>query len=243
LIYCPEISIILKKFTMFFPIGDDNVKGGSWPFFTYVFLILNVGVFGFMMLNSIEFAEKTVDFWGYRPVEILAGSRLETLISSMFLHGGWLHLIGNMLFLWVFADNIEAVIGHFRFIIFYILGGLAAAAAHVLFNMNSDIPCVGASGAIAAVLGAYLVMFPSSRVKILVFLCVFFPTFDVPAFAFLGIWIVQQIISGYGELSIPTADSGGGVAWWAHIGGFVFGFVMGLYYRSRFDLRNWNARV
>ena len=157
-----------------------------------------------------------------------------------------MHLIGNMVFLWVFADNIEATVGNINFLVFYILGGLAASALHIYFNHSGagiigtpcgegfpcgldktclgDIPTVGASGAIAAVLGAYLVMFPKSKVKIIVIY--FFRSFRIPAFWFLGIWIGQQLLSGFASLS-PGNVVSGGTAWWAHIGGFIFGVVAG----------------
>jgi len=214
---------------MIFPIGDDQVKGGHFPLFSYGFILLNIAVFVFQVnlppgqLNAFIF-----DF-GSIPAETTHGEDLYTLVTSMFLHGGWMHLIGNMLFLWVFADNIEATIGNFRFLIFYLLGGLAAHLAHIYFNWDSTIPTVGASGAISAVLGAYLVMFPTSRVKLLF---IVFP-FRMPAFLFLGLWIWQQWISGTAALDIATAENAG-VAWWAHIGGFAFGLLAGFYYRVRF---------
>lgn len=222
---------------MFFPIGDDNVKNGVTPIFSWAFLLANVAVFILQISQTPELGEVFVDRWAYKPVDITSGQHLETLITSMFLHGGWMHIIGNMLFLWVFADNIEAVIGSGRFVLFYLGGGLVAALAHTAFNLGSEAPCIGASGAIAAVLGAYLVMFPSSRVRIIVILIFFFPRFTVPAFLFLGIWIVQNLISGVGSLNLEAIEEGGGVAWWAHIGGFVFGFFMGLIYRNRFNPR------
>ena len=147
----------------------------------------------------------------------------------MFLHGGWMHLIGNMLFLWIFADNIEATIGNFQFLMFYIAGGVAAAALHVIFNMQSVVPAVGASGAISAVLGAYLIMFPKSKIRILVIY--FFRSFKVSALIFLGLWIGQQLISGIFSLG-ASSTQGSGVAWWAHIGGFVFGVLAGLWYKQ-----------
>lgn len=217
---------------MIFPIGDDQVKGGHFPLFSYGFILLNIAVFALQVnlppgqLNAFIFE------YGSIPAETTRGQDLYTLFTSMFLHGGWMHLIGNMLFLWVFADNIEATIGNFRFLIFYLLGGLAAQAAHIYFNWDSTIPTVGASGAISAVLGAYLVMFPTSRVKLLF---IIFP-FRMPAFLFLGIWIWQQWISGTAALNVTTAESTG-VAWWAHIGGFAFGLIAGFYYRLRYKNR------
>lgn len=167
--------------------------------------------------------------FGSIPEEITRGEDFFTLFTSMFLHGGWMHLIGNMLFLWVFADNIEAVVGNVKFLLFYVLGGLAAHFGHIFFNFSSEIPTVGASGAISAVMGAYLVMFPTSRIKVLVF---FITSFRMVAIIFLGFWIIQQVISGLAAIS-PEAASSAGVAWWAHIGGFVFGVVAGLHFRMQ----------
>jgi len=215
---------------MIFPIGDDQVKGGTFPIFSYAFIALNVAVFVYEVLLMGKGENAFNDFlmtYGAIPNEILSGQDLPTLFTSMFLHGGWMHVIGNMLFLWVFADNIEAVIGNTRFLVFYILGGLAAHAAHIYFNMESGIPTVGASGAISAVMGAYLVMFPKSKIK----LFFFFLTFRVSAFLFLGFWIFQQVNAGVAGLSQLGEEAG--VAWWAHIGGFVFGVLAGFYFRSR----------
>ena len=211
---------------MLFPIGDDQVKGGHFPLFSYLFIALNIVVFAFQMMSP----GMLIGEYAAVPAEIEAGRNLPTLITSMFLHGGFGHIFGNMLFLWVFADNIEATIGNVRFIIFYLLGGLAAHAAHIYFNAGSVVPTVGASGAISAVMGAYMVMFPASRVK----LWFFFLTFRVPAFLFLGVWIWMQWSSGWASLEVGA--QGGGTAWWAHIGGFVFGFIAGLYFRIAYPM-------
>lgn len=215
---------------MIFPIGDDQVKGGHFPLFSYGFIIVNVAIFLFQVNLPYDTQEAFIYHYGSIPREIVNGEDWFTLITSMFLHGGWMHLIGNMLFLWVFADNIEATIGSFRFLIFYFLGGLAAHAAHIYFNWGSDIVTVGASGAISAVMGAYLVMFPTSKVKIWAFIIFFF---RVPAILFLGIWIWQQSVSGLASLDVATAETAG-VAWWAHIGGFAYGVIAGIYYRIRY---------
>lgn len=227
---------------MIFPIGDDQVIGGHPPYFSYGFIVLNVLIF----LLQVSIPGNLICEWGSIPNEIVAGQDWITLFSSMFMHGGWMHLIGNMLFLWVFADNIEATIGNFNFLAFYLLGGLAASAAHIFFSIgdmgvacctvcgtiecfgdipacNGSIPTVGASGAISAVMGAYLVMFPKSRVKMLV--VIFFRSFYIPAFLFLGFWIGQQLLSGFASLD-PNAVASS-TAWWAHIGGFVFGVLVG----------------
>lgn len=211
---------------MFFPIGDDNIKGGTYPLITYTLLVLN-GLAFYWELQQGEAINAFIQEYGAIPVYILAGERLHTLFSSMFLHAGIAHILGNMLFLWIFADNIEAVIGNRRFLFFYLIGGLAAHAAHLFFNATSPIPTVGASGAIAAVMGAYLVMFPTSRVRVLF---IVFP-FYVSAYVFLGLWIFSQFQNGLGQLSVQTAQSAG-VAYWAHIGGFVFGVAAGFFFRQ-----------
>ncbi|MEE9324202.1 MAG: rhomboid family intramembrane serine protease, partial [Dehalococcoidia bacterium] len=142
-----------------------------------------------------------------------------TLFSSMFMHGGWLHLGGNMLFLWVFGDNIEDRLGRLKYLIFYIAAGLAAVGAQLLVNLNSGIPTIGASGAIAGVLGAYLLLFPRSQIRTVIIF--FFITYvSLPAYLLIGIWIFQQFFNGFLSLG---ADFAGGVAYWAHVGGFVFG--------------------
>ncbi len=230
---------------MLFPIGDTNVRGGYKPLFSYSFIALNIIIF-LLQLNT---SGHLVCAYATIPNVILKGDQLHTLVSSMFLHGGWMHLIGNMLFLWVFGDNIEAIMGNIRFLIFYLLGGLFATFAHIAAGLVAgspemasccepcvllnacetassacpgSIPSLGASGAISAVLGAYIVFFPKSRIKVLIF---FFVT-TVPAVVFLGLWFVEQLISGVGSMGPLTAQTAG-VAWWAHIGGFIFGLIYG----------------
>jgi len=215
---------------MFFPVGDTQVQGGHKPYVSYTFLVVNILIFLYEVSLGSNGAAAFLTEYGTIPAEIMAGQDMFTLVTSMFLHGGWMHLIGNMLFLWVFGDNIEATIGSVPFLIFYLLGGFAASGAHIFFNMTSSIPSVGASGAIAAIMGAYLVMFPKSKIKVLV--VILFRNFEIPAMVFLGLWFGQQLISGVGEISINTADTAG-VAWWAHIGGFVFGLVAGWWFRDK----------
>lgn len=223
---------------MIFPIGDDQVKGGYFPLFSYGFILLNVAIFLWQSQMPVGQLNAFVFEYGSIPKEITTGQDWFTLFSSMFLHGGWMHLIGNMLFLWVFADNIEATVGSFSFLVFYFLGGLAAHAAHIYFNWDSPIPTIGASGAISAVIGAYLIMFPGSKIK----LFFFFFIFRVPAFLFLGYWIWQQWNSGIASIEgIQTAESEG-IAYWAHIGGFVFGVLGGIYYRFTGRLRGVQLR-
>lgn len=216
---------------MFIPLGDDQVAGGHRPIFAYGFIALNVLIFLYQATMDPALQIAFVNEYGSIPQEIQAGEDLQTLLTSMFLHGGWMHLIGNMLYLWIFADNIEATVGSFIFLVFYLLGGLAAHFGHIYFNPNSVIPTVGASGALSAVMGAYLVMFPKSRIR--GYLFVFRIT--VPAIFFLLFWFAQQAMSGYASLAPETSmGQSGGVAWWAHIGGFVFGVLGGLYFRQKF---------
>jgi membrane associated rhomboid family serine protease len=141
----------------------------------------------------------------------------------MFMHGGWLHIVGNMLFLWIFGNNVEDSMGRLRFVLFYLLGGVAAALAQVAIDPDATVPLVGASGAIAAVLGAFAITHPTANVRCLLFLVVFVTVIDLPALAVLGFWFVQQLLEGFGALELGT---GGGVAWWAHVGGFVAGLML-----------------
>ncbi len=172
----------------------------------------------------------SVPVWAMpRPDYGLLGNLISILVS-MFLHGGWMHIIGNMWFLYVFGDNVEDALGHGPYLLFYLGGGYAAALAHALANPHSVVPTVGASGAIAAVLGAYMVWFPGSRVHTLIFLGFFVTTAELPAILFLGFWFLLQLFQG--TLSLG-AESLGGVAWFAHVGGFVYGFLLARWLRAR----------
>lgn len=215
-----------------FPIGDENVRGSGPAFVNYILIAINVIVFLFESTMDPNTLQAFFNEWAVQPAEITSGVSLITLLTSMFMHGGWLHLIGNMVFLWVFGDNIEAVLGHAAYLFFYLAGGLAATAAHIFFNLGSMIPSLGASGAIAAVLGAYIVMFPRSQVRALIFLGFFTRITRVSALLFLGIWFVTQIFSGVAGLGADTAQTSG-VAFMAHVGGFVFGLAAGLLLRGR----------
>jgi membrane associated rhomboid family serine protease len=163
------------------------------------------------------------------PTQSLS-QELLTIPTSMFLHGGWLHLIGNMLYLWIFGNNIEDRLGRLPFLLFYFVGGFAAAFSQVLIGPNSTVPVIGASGAIAAVLGAYLVLFPRARVLSLVFLGFFYQLLEVPALVVLGLWFVLQLIDGLASLGVES--SSGGVALFEHIGGFIAGVLVGLVLRT-----------
>jgi membrane associated rhomboid family serine protease len=216
---------------MIFPIGDINVERGYKPYVTYLFIAINILVFGYQLSLSDQGLNQFIVTYGNIPLEASQGVDLYTLITCVFMHGGFMHIIGNMLFLWVFADNIEAIVGPVKFILFYMVGALAASVTHIVIDPQSTIPTVGASGAISASLGAYIVMFPKSKIKVLVVL--FFRSFQVSAIYFLGLWIIQQIISGVGALQVTTSAKEGGVAYWAHIGGFVFGVLCGFLFKKK----------
>jgi membrane associated rhomboid family serine protease len=235
---------------MFFPIGDTQVSGGHKPYLAYSFIALNIGIYFLQLMTE----GNLVCEYAVIPENIKNGSGLHTLISSLFMHAGWMHIIGNMLFLWVFADNIESIIGSLKFLVFYILGGIIASLAHILMDggnigdvTNCCIPCngcategmtlcqgfipsLGASGSISAVMGAYMVMFPKSKIKIIFLL--FFSTFFMNAWVFLALWFVQQLFSGVGGTLSVESSTSSGVAWWAHIGGFVFGLIAGYYFKQ-----------
>jgi membrane associated rhomboid family serine protease len=213
-----------------FPIGDENEHDGI-AFVTIALIVLNVVAFINEINRPAGAVQAFIFAWGVVPKEFAAGVDLpplipvpywSTMLTSMFLHGGWGHLGGNMLFLWIFGDNIEHRVGHVRFVIFYLLCGVVASIAHIVFNSGSAIPAVGASGAISGVLGGYLLMFPRNRVYVLTWGGVI----GVPALFMLGLWIVTQFVNGVGSIAVTDETGGGGVAYMAHIGGFVAGLVL-----------------
>lgn len=201
-----------------FPIGDDNNTRRGVPLVTYALIVLNVLFF----LVELSGGEPFILQWAFVPSRFLANpvGDLLTLFTSMFMHGGWVHLGGNMLYLWIFGDNVEDRLGHGKYLVFYLLCGLAATFAQLAFSLGSNIPNLGASGAIAGVLGAYLVMFPQGRVRVLQGQRVI----PMPALIVIGFWFVLQLFSGIGSIA-NIADTGG-VAYMAHIGGFIAGFVL-----------------
>lgn len=206
-----------------FPIRDHN-PSGRLPFVTTALIVANVLAFlayypGAPDLWLMRFYYN----WGLIPDAALSGHRVETLFTHMFLHGGWMHLIGNMLFLWIFGDNLEEEMGHLPFLLFYLAAGLAAAALQIAPDPASQVPMVGASGAIAGVMGAYLMLFPRAKVDVVLIIVVFIRILTLPAWIVLGVWFGIQLFSG---LALPTAE--GGVAWFAHIGGFIGGVVLAL---------------
>ncbi len=207
-----------------FPIGDDNTSRRTVPLVTYALIALNV-LFFFVELSG---GEAFIGKWAFVPSRFLAnplGDSL-TLFTAMFMHAGWLHLGGNMLYLWIFGDNVEDRFGHIKFTIFYLLCGLVATFAQLAFSLKSDVPNLGASGAIAGVLGAYILLFPKREVKVLLGQQVI----QVPALIVIGLWIVLQFFSSVGSIA-DTAQTGG-VAYMAHVGGFVAGFVLTFLFRG-----------
>ncbi|HWQ22207.1 MAG TPA: rhomboid family intramembrane serine protease [Clostridia bacterium] len=200
------------------PIGDDNSARRTFPLVTYALIALNVLLFLVELSGGDAFIMK----WAFVPSRFLAnpGADFLTLFTSMFMHAGWVHLGGNMLYLWIFGDNVEDRFGHVKFVIFYLLCGLAATFAQLAFSVGSKVPNLGASGAIAGVLGAYILLFPQGKVRVLQGQQVI----QVPALIVIGLWIVLQFFSGVG--SIAQSTDTGGVAYMAHIGGFVAGFVL-----------------
>ena len=207
-----------------FPIRDHNPSGRT-PFVTYLLIAANVLVFiGYYPLFSQEM-ELNRFFYDYAliPSRVSQGDAFGGFVSSMFLHGGIMHLAGNMLFLYIFGDNIEDEMGHFGFALFYLACGLAAGAAQYLTDPFSPVPMVGASGAIAGVMGAYLLLYPKAKVDILIILIIIFRVISIPSWIMLALWFAMQLIGGIG-----TATEGGGVAYWAHAGGFIAGLVLAL---------------
>jgi membrane associated rhomboid family serine protease len=207
-----------------FPIGDDDTSRKTIPLVTYALVALNVLFFIIELIGGEAFIGK----WAFVPSRFLANpfGDFLTLFTSMFMHAGWVHLGGNMLYLWIFGDNVEDRFGHTKFAIFYLLCGLIATFAQLAFSIRSEVPNLGASGAIAGVLGAYILLFPKGKVRVLQGRQVI----QVPALIVIGIWIVLQFFSGIG--SIANAGKTGGVAYMAHIGGFLAGFGLTFLFRG-----------
>ena len=203
-----------------FPIRDHNPSSQT-PFVTYALIAVNIGVFlayfPFLVSPSQEFEFYTT--WGLVPRSILGGGSWAGMITAMFLHGGWLHLAGNMLFLLVFGDNLEEELGHLGYLGYYLACGIGAGLVHVWAEPESAVPVVGASGAIAGILGGYLLMYPRAKVDVLFIFIIFFRIFPIPAWIVLGLWFGLQVFNG-------TAAANDGVAYWEHIGGFLVGVLL-----------------
>jgi membrane associated rhomboid family serine protease len=222
-----------------FPLRD-NIPTERFPLVTVALIVANAIVYFFLQDGLLglphqglggdwpvpTYAAIPCEVTGSDPCNTAPGgpSTIVTLFTSMFMHGSILHIGGNMLFLWIFGNNVEDSMGPIRYIVFYVLGGLAADAAQILTGPGSEVPSIGASGAVAGVLGGYLLLFPRARVVTVVFIIFFFTILELPAILFLGIWIIEQALFGYFDLVQPSGG-GGGVAYFAHIGGFVFGLA------------------
>ncbi len=220
------------------PLNDDNPTKIT-PYLTYVLIAINIAVFlyelslpsqelqSFFRTYAIVPRDLTASLLSGEPNQILP--QFLTLVTSQFLHGGFLHLAGNMLFLWIFGNNIEEQLGRFKYLIFYLTCGILAGLAQWFFSPQSNIPALGASGAIAGVLGAYILRFPHAKILTLIPLGFFFYTVRIPAIFFLGFWFLQQALYGVASLNARSniGMESGGVAYWAHAGGFVFGVVLG----------------
>ena len=220
------------------PIRDDQPRF-STPYITYFIVALNIVIFLFELavgaqshgqLNALiyEFGvvprQVTGSLTGSPQFSILAA--VVPIFTSMFLHGSWLHIIGNMWVLWIFGDNIEDHLGHFAYLVFYLVCGFAAAVAHILLNAGSNVPTVGASGAIAGIMGAYFLLYPKARVLTIVPLIIFFTFWWLPAWIVLGYWFLIQFLSGAATSVAYSSSSSGGIAFWAHVGGFVAGIIL-----------------
>lgn len=205
----------------------DTIPSSRVPVVNYLLIAANLGFFFY----EISLGESLLPFlerYAVVPARLLGGVTLSvrellTPVTAMFLHGGWMHVLGNMLYLYIFGDNVEDTLGHGRYLLFYIACGIASFAVQIGFQSASTVPNIGASGAIAGVLGAYFLLFPRARVVTLLPLFVFFTVVEIPAVAFLGLWFLLQFLSG--TVSLGRSAATGGVAWWAHVGGFVVGVL------------------
>jgi membrane associated rhomboid family serine protease len=230
------------------PLRDKN-PSGTIPLVTVSLIGANVLVFVYQLSLGAALPHFLVRH-GLVPARIFSygetpGPNLLPMalpfLFSMFFHGGWLHLIGNMWYLWIFGDNVEDRLGHGKFLLFYLLCGFAAALTHVLLNPRSSVPCIGASGAVAGVLGAYLVCFPFARIVTLVPIFFFIQLIEIPALVLLAFWFVLQFFSGALSIAVTAQTGGGGVAWWAHVGGFLSGMVLIKVHSPRRGFRGWRG--
>ena len=202
------------------PLGDASRRSGRWPIITVLLIVINIYVF----TRELIYGDAFVFAFSAIPAQITHGHALGTLLTSMFMHAGWLHIIGNMIYLWAFGPETEAALGRIRFLAFYLIGGIIAMTAQVAAMPNSTVPSLGASGAIAAVMGAFLVIFPRDRIRTALWFLFFVRITYIPAVLLIGFWFVMQLFS-QGE--VTHAAQIGGVAYLAHIGGFLFGVFTG----------------
>lgn len=203
-----------------FPLRDSE-RSQTKPIVTMALVVINLLAFFYEVSLEEWSLQHFLSEWGTVP----GNFRFVTILTSMFLHGGWMHVLGNMWFLWIFGDNIEDILGHTKYLLFYLLCGTAGGMLHVFFNPGSGLPAIGASGAISGVMGAYLVSFPRARIHTLIFFVIFVTTIEVPALFMIGYWFVVQLLSGFGQVASASTQQGG-TAWFAHVGGFVAGVVL-----------------
>ena len=213
----------------------DVIPSRTTPYITVTIIILNALAWFYELALPRDVLPLFLQFYGVVPADFSA----TTLVSSMFLHGSWSHVIGNMWYLWIFGDNVEDRVGHGRFIVFYLLCGIAAGLGQIAMDPSSTLPTIGASGAIAGVMGAYFVLYPRSRVLTLIPLIIFWEIIELPAIVLLGFWFVMQLFSA-GTIAITASTGGGGVAFAAHVAGFVIGMIGGLLFRKR-QVSAWEA--
>jgi len=221
----------------------DNIPSRRFPIVNILLIVANFVVF-FYELSLGDGVEGSIFQYSIIPARIVKDianfniSHISSLVgpffSAIFLHGGWYHLLSNMLYLWIFGDNVEDRMGHFKYLIFYLICGFTSSIVHILTNMSSSIPTIGASGAISGVLGAYFIVFPEARVMTILPFGFFLQIAAIPAFLFLGFWFISQTLNGVASLAVRTYMTSGGVAWWAHIGGFITGIIIGRRYRRRY---------
>jgi membrane associated rhomboid family serine protease len=219
----------------------DTQRSRTRPYVNWILIFINLSIFAYeLSLSDRALAEFTLKYGvvpavitnpsAFSPADLARTSGLLGLVTSLLIHVGWVHALGNMLYLWIFGDNVEDLMGHGRYLAFYFLVGITASAAHILADPTSAVPTVGASGAIAGVLGAYFVNFPRSRILALIPIGFFMPMVEVPSIVFLFLWFITNLFSGVASIG---AQAQGGVAWWAHIGGFVAGMVISVLWRRR----------
>ncbi len=219
-----------------FPL-KDNVPSKTFPFVNYLFIAINIAIFLHeWKLSEAGQLEAFIIQNGLVPARFFSApvEQVSKIFSSMFLHGSWAHVIGNMWFLFIFGDNVEDRVGHFRYVFYYLLMGVGAALAQLFANPSSALPMVGASGAVAGILGSYFVLFPHARVQTFFIFIFIIRIIEIPAFFYLGLWFFTQALNSFGSLTVGvTRGDVGGVAWWAHVGGFVTGFVAVQFFKKK----------
>ena len=215
----------------------DVIPSRSTPYITVTLIVMNAAAWAYELTMPGDVLPVFLQLYGVVPADFST----PTLVSSMFLHGGWSHFIGNMWYLWIFGDNVEDRMGHARFVVFYLLCGIVAALGHVAMDPSSTLPTIGASGAIAGVMGAYFVLYPHSRVLTLIPLIIYFEIVELPAVLLLGFWFVMQLFNA-GAIAVTASTAGGGIAFVAHVAGFVAGLLGVFVFRKRRRSKDWWAQ-